>query len=313
MGLQRFGPDSTRRRTRTVLTMVRAPLLAVRVAALVLASVVLGACVPDLPLRATGARPTFVSLNPCTDAILVEVADREQILALSHYSSDPRSSSLAPGIARAFPAVGDGVEELVALQPDVVVSGNFMAPSTVSALGMLDMRLEQVPIAATVEDSEAQVRQLAALAGHPERGEALVARMRQAIAAAAPADGHAPIPAVVWQSGGMVPGANTLIADLLRHAGFASLSAARGLQQADILPLERMLADPPRVILAAGNLHADEDRLLSHPALDAMTQTRRERLDPSLLWCGGPTVIRAAERLAAIRRNLERSDRTALR
>ena len=76
------------------------------------------------------------------------------------------------------------------------------------------------------------------------------------------------------------------------------------MKQADVLPLEAMLADPPVVILTAGEPRANEDRLLAHPALAALKDTRRERFDPSLLWCGGPTIIRAAERLAAVRRSL---------
>jgi iron complex transport system substrate-binding protein len=44
--------------------------------------------------------------------------------------------------------------------------------------------------------------------------------------------------------------------------------------------------------------------MLDHPALKKLHGTRREVLDPSLLWCGGPTVIRAAERLGAIRRSI---------
>jgi hypothetical protein len=47
--------------------------------------------------------PAIVSLNPCSDAILAEVADPGQVLALSHYSRDPRSSSMDVGLARRFP------------------------------------------------------------------------------------------------------------------------------------------------------------------------------------------------------------------
>lgn len=249
-------------------------------------------------------QPTFVSLNPCTDAILAEVADPRQVLALSHYSRSSASSSMDLGTARRFAAVGDGVEEVLALRPDWVVSGNFMAPATARAYRRLGFGLELMPIAASVEDSKAQVRRLAALAGHPERGEALVARIDAALAAAAPPPGAAPVSAVIWQSGGIVPGEGTLIADLMRRTGLANHSAARGLGQAEQLPLEEMLADPPRLILAAGDVHAGEDRMLAHPALARLPGTTRARFDPSLLWCGGPTIPRAAERLAAVRRGL---------
>jgi iron complex transport system substrate-binding protein len=276
--------------------------------AVVLLALALVACSPTPASEAPRQYPAIVSLNPCTDAILVEVADPAQILALSHYSQDAASSSMDLATARRFASTGGTVEEVLALHPDLTVSGNFMSPATVGAMQRLGLRLEQLPIASTVEASKAQVRALARLAGHPERGEALVARIEAALTAAAPPpDGAAasgPISAVVWQSGGMVPGGGTLIAELLRRTGFTSFSAARGMKQADVLPLEAMLADPPDLILTAGEPRANEDRLLAHPALAALADTRRERLDPSLLWCGGPTIIRAAERLAAVRQSL---------
>lgn len=247
---------------------------------------------------------TFVSLNPCTDAILAEVADPAQVLALSHFSSQPGSSSMDPARARSFASVSGSVEEVAALGPDVVLSGNYDAPATVSAWHRLGLRVEQVPIAGSVAASKAQVMRIARLAGHPERGLALNARIDAAIARAAPARGSAPVSALVWQSGGIVPGADTLVSELLGRTGFASQSAALGLRQADYLPLERVLADPPRVILAAGDPRASEDRMLAHPALSRLADTRRERLDPALLWCGGPTIPRLAERLAEVRRGL---------
>ena len=261
----------------------------------------LTACAPALPPPVATVHPTIVSLNPCTDAILAEVADPAQIRALSAWSRDPASSSMDVARARRFAATTGTVEEIAALRPDVVVSGTFTAPATRAALARLGIPLVELPIAPSVSDSESQVRQLARLAGQPQRGEALVARIESALAAAAPPSGPT-ISAVVWQAGGIVPGKATLITDLLRRTGFASLSAARGLGQADYLPLERMLADPPQVILAAGEGPSGEDRMLAHPALAALPRTRRVPLAPALLWCGGPTIIRAAARLAEVRR-----------
>ena len=55
-------------------------------------------CVDTIP-KEQREYPTIVSLNPCTDAILAEVADPAQLLAISHYSHDPRATSmpLMPG------------------------------------------------------------------------------------------------------------------------------------------------------------------------------------------------------------------------
>lgn len=245
----------------------------------------------------------MVSLNPCTDAILTEVADPGQILAISHYSQDPAGTSMDLATARRFRATGGSVEEVLALRPDVVVDGTFTPPATRAAFDRLGLKLEQVPIATTVQDSLAQVRRLAALAGHPERGEALVQRIEAALwASRAPAG--PPVEAIVWQGGGIVAGEGTLITALLAHTGFRNAAAGRGLTQASHLPLEAMLARPPRVILAAGNSHGEEDRLLDHPALAGLPGTTRAPLAPALLWCGGPTIPKTVARLAEVRRSL---------
>ncbi len=259
----------------------------------------LAACTqtPATPSK-THRIPTIVSLNPCADAILAEVTAPGQLLALSHYSADPRAASMDPAKARQFPTTRGTLEEVLTLRPDVVVDSTFVPPATAAAYRRLGLRLETIGIASTVEESRAQIRGLAAMAGNPAQGEALIARIDAALAAAAPTRAGA-LPALVWEPGGIVPGDNTLIADLLRRTGFANFAAARGLGQADQLPLERVLADPPRVILVAGS-----DRALSHPALTHLTGTTRAALDPRLLYCSGPTIIPAAQRLAEVRRTL---------
>lgn len=268
----------------------------------VLLALALGACSPAPVARAPATSlPSIVSLNPCTDAILAEVADPAQILAISAWSHDPVSSSMDAAQARRFRATNGTVEEVLALQPDLIVDGTFTPPATRSAYARLGLRLEEVGIAATVEDSLAQVRHLAALAGHPERGEALIARITAALARAAPPAGARPIQTVLWEPGGIVPGNDTLVADVMRRAGLANFTAGKGMKQADYLPLERLLADTPELVLTAGNPRAEENRLLAHPALASLKQTRREAVDPALLYCGGPTIIRAARRFAEVR------------
>ena len=259
----------------------------------------LSACAPAAP--PTGG---IVSLNPCSDAVLAQVADPRDVAALSHWSSSPASASMDVAVARRFRSVGDSVEEVLALRPRLVIAGTFLPPATAQAIEARGIRLVRLPIARSVAESRAQVREIALLARQPARGDALVARIDASLASARPPAGSAPVSAVVWQSGGIVPGPGTLIADLLARTGFASLSAQKGMGQAEHLPLEAMLVDPPRVILAAGDPLSEEDRLLSHPALASLTGTRRARLEPSLLWCGGPTIPRAAARLAAVRRGI---------
>ncbi len=269
-----------------------------------LALALLAACARPAADVGERQRPTIVSLNPCSDAVLAEVADPAQVLAISHYSQDPASSSMDLAKARSFRAVSGSVEEIAALSPDVVVAGSFLAPSTRSALDDLGIRVVTVPIATDVADSKAQVMQLARLVGNEHAGALLNARIDSALARALPQEASARPSALVWQAGGIVPGHYTLVADLLERTGFSNLAVTWGMRQADYLPLEQVVADPPAVIFSAGDKRSAEDRQLSHPALSALKGTRVYRFDPSLLWCGGPTIVRAVDRLAVIRGSL---------
>jgi len=268
------------------------------VRALLALCLALAGCAGERPAngdRASG-HPTVVSLNPCTDAIAAELAAPGQLLAISHYSHDPAASSMDAALARTFPATGGTVEEVLALDPDLVVAGSFLPPATRRALEALGMKVETFGIASSVAQSQAQVRRMAALLGEPARGAALADRIAAAVAAARPARGSPPIDAVLWQPGEIVPGSDTLIGELMRAAGLASHSAARGMGQGAYLPLETLLADPPRLLLLAGRARGQ-----SHPALAQVEGMRIARFDPALLYCGGPTIIHATARLAQIR------------
>jgi iron complex transport system substrate-binding protein len=269
-------------------------------------SLVLAACQPIAsPPASALVHPTIVSLNPCSDAILAQVTRPGQLLAVSHYSHDPASSSMGVAAARRFPAVSGSVEEIARIAPDVVVADSFLAPATAQALRDIGVRVVTIGSVESIAASEAQVRELASMARDRDAGERLVGRIEQALSRNAPPSGSRPLSAIVWESGGIVAGDGTLIADLLRRTGFVNGAAARGMRQADYLPLEAMLVDPPQVILATGSAQSQEDRLLSHPALAALKQTRRVPFDSALLWCGGPTIERAADELARVRRGLD--------
>lgn len=263
-----------------------------------LAALALAGCSPQVAQRAGGDLPTIVSLNPCTDAILVDIADPSQILALSHYSHDPQASSMDVARARRFAATGGTVEEVLALDPDLVIGSSFMPPATRAALEDLGLEVATFGITGSIADSERHVAELAQLAGHPERGAALNARIRETLERweAEPGKRRA---AIVWQPGGIVPGDEALVSEVLRRTGFDNASARDGLGQADYLSLESVLSHPPELLLVAGREVGQR-----HPTLDAVPGLRRENLDPNLLYCGGPTIARAAERLGRIRASM---------
>lgn len=252
-----------------------------------------------LPPAPDAQHPTIVSLNPCTDAILAELTGPEQVLAISHYSHDPRASSMDIAKAREFRATGGTVEEVLALHPQIAVVSTYTPAPVIAALEGAGISVVGFGIAQSVEDSTGQIRDLAVIAGRIERGDALIARIERALADARPPSGRR-VRALLWQPGGIVAGRQSLVAELLDRTGFANHAASEGLEQADYIALEQVLAAPPEVLLLAGSEVGQR-----HPVLEQLSQTRRADFDPSLLYCGGPTIIRAVQRLRQIREQFE--------
>jgi iron complex transport system substrate-binding protein len=246
----------------------------------------------------------IVSLNPCLDGILLELADPGQIVALSHYSREPSQSAIAD-VARRYPFTWGSAEEVVALRPDLVLTSGMGAMTLSGVLPRLAIRQASFTVPDSVEQSLAQVRRVGVLVGHPGRGEALAARIRAALAAAAARPGEPRLGALIYEYHGLASGPHTLVDELMRRVGFENLAGRYGLKRTGDVPLDALLADPPQVLLA-GRLARGEpvwaDRVLSHPALSALSpRMRRETFPEQLMFCGGPSLIPAAAALARAR------------
>jgi iron complex transport system substrate-binding protein len=256
--------------------------------------------------EADGPPQRIVSMNPCVDAVLMDIADPAQIAAISHYSQDPRATSIPLERARHYPAISDSAEDVISERPDLVIAGSHVSIQTIAALKRLGVPLMQLTIPESVADNKAQITQIAARIGRGRAGAALNARIDAAMTATR--WNTAPIPALIWQGSGLVPGKGTLADELMTHTGFHNLSRDIGLRIWDILPLEGLLTHPPVVLLAGradmGAGSGDGNRMLTHPAL--IKAGKRINIAPypsNLLHCGGPVIIRSLERLAAVRRD----------
>ncbi|EJL38222.1 ABC-type Fe3+-hydroxamate transport system, periplasmic component [Caulobacter sp. AP07] len=253
------------------------------------------------------ALPRVVSLNPCTDAVLVNVADRSQILALSHYARDAQQSTIA-GVARTYPITYESAEEVIALRPDVVLTAAHSSLATRAALKRLKIRTELFKVPNSWIENQAQIRCIADAVGHPDRGEALIARVETAMAQGAPRPGARPVTALVFQPNGFAAGHGTLVDEMMRRAGFVNVAERYGLKKWGNVSLERLLDDPPEVLLAGQatpNAPTWAERILNHPALASVGPRMRRAVFPErLLYCGGPVLIQTAAVLATARRQV---------
>ncbi|HMN85341.1 MAG TPA: ABC transporter substrate-binding protein [Bauldia sp.] len=245
----------------------------------------------------------IVSINLCADELLVTLADPGQVASLSVTATDPRLSYVAEA-ALAYRHDAADAETAVDLDPDLVLAGRFTKRATRDMLTALGYRVVLLDPARSVAESIAQIRRIAALVGHPERGEALVARIEAAQAAAAAAvPPGAPPTVAVYQRRGYVTGGDTLTGDLLATAGFANTGGALAGKSGGFVPLERLVADPPDYLVGTSfSANADDQgsALLAHPAIAALYPPEKGiRLPENLTVCGGPSLPEALDWLAA--------------
>lgn len=266
---------------------------------LLLAAGLLVACAG--PVRADDPPKRIVSLNMCADQLLLALADPDQIAALSRYARDPRLNALA-GDATHFPSAPPAAEAVLMLKPDLVLAGGFTPPATRDLLADQGIPLADVGSVETVPAAREQIRAIATRVGHPDRGEALVARIDAALADAhrrVTGDGRT---ALYLQRRGFVSGARTLIGDLLTRLGFQSAAQAFGVGSVGAVPLERLVATPPDILIVGARDRVAEDQgtaLLAHPALSRVTRPETVVEFPEVLSiCAGPVLPMAISALA---------------
>ncbi|WP_347304101.1 ABC transporter substrate-binding protein [Croceibacterium sp. TMG7-5b_MA50] len=257
----------------------------------------LAGCAPAGEQRQGG----IVSLNPCSDQLLLALVPAGRIAAISHYSQQAGATSVPLDVARGLRSTGGTAEEVIALAPRLVVATSYTPPATRAAFAKAGLRVLYLDSPTTIAASKAQVAELAHAIGAEARGAAINARIDHAVAGARWSG--AAVPALLYISGDLANGAGTLLHEMMQVAGFRNAAADYGLAMTGSLPVEIILTDPPAVILSpdrGGRTAALRRRLLERTDAD----TREVTFPRELVNCGGPTIPAALARLAAVRRQV---------
>ncbi|MHA1554409.1 MAG: ABC transporter substrate-binding protein, partial [Alphaproteobacteria bacterium] len=193
----------------------------------------------------------FVSINLCADELLISLADAEQIAALSPNATDTTLSFLAQEAA-SFRHDASSAEQVVEIDPDIVLAGRFTRRSTRDLLARLGYEVVLLDPARTIDDSIAQIRLVADLVSRPQRGEVLIRAIEAARKRALANRPARPYPtAAIYQRRGYVTGGDTLSADLLSVAGFSNWGDELAGRIGGFVSLERLIANPPATLVVS--------------------------------------------------------------
>lgn len=233
----------------------------------------------------------IVSMNVCTDQLLLLLVDPARIASLSRFAADPAWSSLAASAAGITPNRGQA-DEVVALEPDLVMTSAFSGTFAANVLQRLHYRVERLGFAATREDVYGQITQVAAWTGSDATASRLVATTRARIETSM--QQLQPLlagkRALFLSSNGIAFGSATLQDDFLRSLGLRNVAAEAGLSGPATMPLELLLQSAPDLIISEAR--GELDRQLAHPYLQhpALAQLNPRRLNLPDRWfdCAGP-------------------------
>jgi iron complex transport system substrate-binding protein len=240
----------------------------------------------------------IVSTNPCVDSVLIRILPASRIAAISHYSQDPSATSLPLTVARRFHATAGTAEEVIALNPDLVIASTYTPPATQAAYARAGLKTLLLGIPDSIAESKAQVKQIADAVGAPAGGARINADIDRAVARWSRKDGEPPS-ALLYISGDLATGGSTLLNEMMTRVGFRNAAATYGLTHTGTLSAETIVTQPPAIVIAPER--ASRGTALRRRLLPTTPQAVFPRV---LINCGGPTIPPALERLAAIRAGL---------
>ena len=245
--------------------------------------------------------PRLVSMNVCTDQLVLTLADPEQILGLSRFSRDGWQSK-AGDLSR-YPVLSGGAEDVLLIRPDIVVASAFDKRSTRELLKTKGLRLAELTVPRTLDEARQQIREAGDIVGHPERAAAEIARLDAALARARGAVSERHYRVLPLSRRGWVAGSDSFVGSLLGETGLRSAAGDLGFAFGGFASLEAIVNLRPDfiVVAQAGDRARDDGQaFLLHPALERFYPPQKRIVIPERMTeCGGVLLADALDALTA--------------
>jgi iron complex transport system substrate-binding protein len=248
----------------------------------------------------------IVSLSPSITEILFAVGAGPQVVGDTKYCDYPPEANALPEIG-GFTAKTVNVEAVVDLTPDLVIAGTKSQRPVAEALEQLKIPV-LVFAATSFEEVYANIEQIGAITGHAQDAAAVVATMRERVAAVTvkvatvPADRRL---SVFWEVADeplMTAGPSTFIGQMIDLAGATSIFADTQEDYPQV-SAEAVVERDPAVILGPDS-RGDKltaEQLTQRPGwakVAAVRERRIYRLNDDIVSRPGPRLADALEQLA---------------
>lgn len=244
------------------------------------------------------AGPRVLSADFCADQLVLALADRAQIAALSPDAE--KDFSFLRVRAEGLPQTRADAESVMANGADIVL--RFWGGDA-ARLERLGARVVTLDYAADFVGVKRNIETAAAALERESEGALLIQEVNARLDALA-ARGPSGVTALYVTPGGVTAGRETMIDAILSAAGVGNSAAEEGLSYWPPLSAEAVIADPPAFIVA-GFFSSNAERVnhwsaARHPALSEILRGTPGITPPAdVLSCPGPQSVDAAELIRA--------------
>ena len=239
--------------------------------------------------------PRIVSLDYCADQYVLKLVERSQIAGLSPDAD--ASFSYMRDEAKGLRQVRPRAEDILILKPDIVVRSYGGGPNITGFLDRVGIKVIQLSYAADLKSVEDIILETATQLGADKSGETLVQEMQDRLTSLPETTRKS---VLYMTSRGAAAGKNTLVNDLMLHAGVENFDKRAGW---GLLPLEALAYQRPDVIAAAyfetSELVSDIWTPSRHPVAKRVVATTPViEIPGAVTACGGWFLIDAVEAIA---------------
>ncbi|GAP09059.1 ABC-type Fe3+-hydroxamate transport system, periplasmic component [Bellilinea caldifistulae] len=248
-----------------------------------------------------------ISLAPSNTEILYAVGAGSQVVGRDNFSNYPPEALELPGLGD---FMGFSIEQIVALNPDLVLLAEIHPPELVKSLEDAGLTVFYLKNPLTMEEMYPMLITVGELTGHKAEAETLVTQLSVRVAAVQQKLANIEErPTVFYEIDGTDPskpwttGNGTFIDTLLEMAKAENVGRAMGSQYGQ-MSIEALLeADPDFILLGDANFGVTPEQVAARPGWGELTAVKEGRVLPfndDLASRPGPRLVDGLEELARI-------------
>ena len=258
----------------------------------------------------------IVSLTMFSDDVLLELVDKDRLVAITTFAGDKDISNIADRVADFPSKITLNVEIVLSLNPDIVIVANWSDADQVKQLKKVGVNVFLMESGLTVDTIIAKIRTLAKVVGEVEKGERIVEDMKRRLtnisSSLKPLSKNQRLSIIDYTVWGTAQGTGTSWDEVVTRAGLINVVGNLPVNDWGQVPLskEKLIEFDPDIIILPGWVFGDPagadnfyNQTVNDPALKGMKAIVNEnvyKMPESLKTTTSHYIVDAIEILAAL-------------